>query len=376
MEKEKIKYFDYTATTPVDDEVLDTYIKTTKNFFANTTSLHSLGEESKHMYEKCSNIIKDTLGVKKHNLIFTSNATEANNLAILGIADKYEKGRIITTKIEHPSVYNTIKSLEDKFEVIYLDIKEDGRISLDELKKYLNSDTILVSIMWVNNIIGTIQDIKSIAKLCRSFNKCHLHVDCVQGLCKVVPDFDFNDIDLFTFSTHKLYGPKGIGGLFVKENIDLAKRLYGSTSQYSIKPGTFDVSLIAATAKCFKKFYSKTSENSIDVKNKFLYAYKLLKDNKSITINTPLENISYYILSISIKGYKGETLVHALEQDKIYVSTGSSCSSKLSTPEKTILALTGNIDLATSSLRISLSTLTTYEEIDELISKLEEIIGK
>lgn len=376
MEKEKIKYFDYTATTPVDDEVLDTYIKTTKNFFANTTSLHLLGEESKHMYEKCSDIIKDTLGVKKHNLIFTSNATEANNLAILGIADKYEKGRIITTKVEHPSVYNTIKSLEDRFDVIYLDIKKDGRVDLDELKKYLNSDTILVSIMWVNNIIGTVNDIKEIIKICKPYNKCHLHVDCVQGFCKVVTDFDFNDIDLFTFSTHKLYGPKGIGGLFVKENIDLAKRLYGSSSQYSIKPGTFDVSLIAASAKCFKKFYPKTKENLEDVKAKFLYTYNHLKENDKITINTPLNNISYYILSISIKGYKGETLVHALEQNKIYVSTGSSCSSKLSIPEKTILALTSNIDLATSSLRISFSPLTTYEELDELIFRLEEIIGK
>ena len=370
---EDIKYFDYTATTPVDDDVLDTYVNTTRKFFANTTSLHLLGEESKHMYEKCMNIVKDVIGIKHHNLVFTSNATEANNLAILGIAGKYDKGRIITTKIEHPSVYNTVKSLEDKFECIYIGTDKEKRVNLEELEKYLNEDTILVSIMWVNNIIGTIQDIKSIIKLCKKYPKCHLHVDCVQGFCKVVPDFDFNDIDLFTFSTHKLYGPKGIGGLFVRENIDLKKRIFGSTSQYSIKPGTFDVSLIAASAKCFLKFYSTTGERREDVRRKFMYLYDKIKDNNKITINTPLKNITYYILNLSIKGIKGETIVHTLEQKKIYVSTGSSCASKQEKPEKTILEITKDESLALSTIRISLSHLTKYEDLDILAKEINDI---
>ena len=132
---EDIKYFDYTATTPVDDEVLNTYVNTTKKFFANTTSLHYLGEESKHMYEKCMNMIKDILNLKHHNLVFTSNATEANNLAIFGICDKYKNSKVISTKIEHPSVYNTMKMIEKNHDVVYLDIKNDGRIDLDVLKK-------------------------------------------------------------------------------------------------------------------------------------------------------------------------------------------------------------------------------------------------
>ena len=370
---EDIKYFDYTATTPVDDEVLNTYINTTKKFFANSTSLHKLGEESKHMYEKCMDAIKDTLSLKHHNLVFTSNATEANNLAILGICDKYQKGKIITTKIEHPSVFNTIKNIEKEHDVYYLDIKEDGRVDLDELKKEINEDTILVSIMWVNNIIGTIQDIKEIIKICKKYPKCHLHVDCVQGICKIKPDFDFNDIDLFTFSTHKLYGPKGIGGLFFKDSIELEKRIFGSNSQYSVKPGTLDVSLIAASAKCFMKYYPLIEENGKDVKEKFLYLYDKLKNNNKITINTPLNNITYYILSISIKGIKGETIVHTLEQEKIYVSTGSSCSSKSNDIEKTIYALTKDEDLSRSSIRISLSFKTTYDEIDALVDNLNKI---
>lgn len=373
MNNDKIKYFDYTATTPVDDEVLQTYVNTTKNFFANTTSLHKLGEESKHMYEVCMDTIKNTINVKNHNLIFTSNATEANNLAIFGVVENYKSGKIITTKVEHASVYNTIKSLEDKFEVVYLDIDKNGIVDLNQLKEELTQDTILVSIMWVNNIIGTIQPIKEVIEMIKPYKKCHLHVDSVQGFCKVEPSFDFNDVDLFTFSTHKLYGPKGIGGLFVKDNLNMSKRIYGSTSQYSIKPGTFDVSLIASTAKCFKKFYPKTSTLKEDVKCKFLYLYDKLSKNSKITINTPLNNISYYILSISIEGIRGETMVHYLENKKIYVSTGSSCSSKLSTPEKTILALTNKESLATSTLRISLSYLVTYEEIDALVNALEEI---
>ena len=375
-DNKEIKYFDYTATTPVDDDVLNTYINTTKKFFANTTSLHLLGEESKHMYDKCINTIKDVIGVKKHNLVFTSNATEANNLAIQGIAYKYEKGKIITTKEEHPSVYNTIKNLSDKYEVVYLDIKEDGRVDIEELKKELNSDTILVSIMWVNNILGTINDIKSIIKEVKKYPKCHLHVDCVQGFCKVIPDFDFDDVDLFTFSTHKLYGPKGIGGLFFKETIDLNKRLFGSNAQYSVKPGTLDVSLIAASAKCFMKFYPKTEEMKCIVKAKFDYLYDKLKNISGVIMNTPKENISYYIINISIPPIKGETMVHMLEAKHIYVSTGSSCSSKLENIEKTIYAQTNDKERALSSIRISLSYLVLDSELDDLISEIKNIINR
>lgn len=367
-----MKYFDYTATTPVDAEVLQTYIKTTNNFFANTTSLHSLGQRSNMMYEKASEQLKDVLGVKNHEIIFTSNATEANNLAILGLTKKYSNGKIITTKVEHASVFEPIKSLEGKFDVVYLDILENGQIDLDQLEKELNNDCILVSIMWVNNIIGSVQPIEKVIELMKKYPKAKLHVDMVQGMCKVEPKFDFNDVDMFTFSTHKIYGPKGIGGLFIKKGINLERVIYGSTSQFGLKPGTFDLSLICATVKAFKKFYPLTHEHMLDVKKKFTY----LKDrinNKKIVINTKGDDISYYILSLSVPGTNGETLVHMLEREEMYVSTGSACSSKLKKPEKTIYALTHDNELATSSIRISLSHLTTYEELDSLINVLNRI---
>lgn len=367
-----MKYFDYTATTPVDEEVLDTYIKTTKNFFANTSSLHKLGQRSNLMYTKAIEQLLEVLNIKDHNVIFTSNATEANNLGILGITNKYQTGKIITTKIEHPSVYETIKSLENTYDVVYLDIDEKGIIDVNQLKEELDNNTILVSIMWVNNIIGTVQPIKEIIELLKQYPKAKLHVDMVQGLCKIEPNFDLNDIDMFTFSTHKIYGPKGIGGLFIKKNITLDKRLFGSGIQYGIKPGTLDLSLICATVKSFKKFYPLTKTHYIDVKEKMEYLRKNINNNK-IIINTPINNISNYIFNISIPSINGETIVHALEQKEIYVSTGSACSSKLKKPEKTILALTKSEELATTSIRISLSHLVTYNELDELIQTLNQL---
>ena len=366
-----MKYFDYTATTPVDEEVLDTYIKTTKNFFANTSSLHKLGQRSNVMYTKAIEQLQEVLKIN-HNVIFTSNATEANNLAIFGVCEKYESGKIITTKIEHPSVYETIKSLENKYEVVYLDIKNDGTIDINQLEQEMTNDTILVSIMWVNNIIGSVQPIKEVIEIIKKYPKAKLHVDMVQGFCKIEPNFNLNDIDLMTFSAHKIYGPKGIGGLFIKKNLILNKRLYGSNVQLGIKPGTLDLSLICSAVKAFKKFIPLTLEHYNDVQKKHLYLRNNIKNN-NIVINTLENNISYYILNISIPDINGETIVHLLEQKEIYISTGSACSSKLKKPEKTILALTQSEKLATTSIRISLSHLTTYQEIDELLEILNKL---
>lgn len=367
-----MKYFDYTATTPVDSEVLETYIKTTNNFFANTSSLHKLGQRSNLMYTKAIEQFKEVLNIPNHNIIFTSNATEANNLGILGICEKFEKGKIITTKIEHPSVYETIKFLENKFDVVYLDINENGIIDINQFEQAIDNNTILVSIMWVNNIIGTIQPISEVINIVKKYPKVKLHIDMVQGFGKIIPNFNFNDIDLMTFSTHKLYGPKGIGGLIYKNNIQLSQRLYGSNVQYGLKPGTLDLSLICATVKAFKIYIPKTYDHYNDVKEKHLYLRNKMSNN-NLVINTPVSNISYYILNISIPEINGETVVHLLENNEIYVSTGSACSSKLKKPEKTILALTKSEKLATTSIRISLSHLTTYGEIDELIKVLNKI---
>ena len=366
-------YLDYGATTPIDKEVLDTYVRVSTNFFANTSSLHKLGQEANYMYELAVKEIKETLGLKNHNLVFTANATEANNLAIFGIVNRHKSGKIITTKIEHPSVYNVMKYLESTYEVVYLNILENGLIDLNQLEKEMTKDTILVSMMWVNNIIGTVQNINEAIKIVSKYRKAKLHVDAVQGLCKVTPDFDLNALDLFTFSSHKFYGPKGIGGLFFRNGIDLEKRLYGSSAQFSVKPGTFDLSLVCATAKALKKFYPTTKLHQEHVKKLYMHLYENIKAIDKFIINTPVENISYYALNISIPTIAGETVVHHLEADEIYVSTGSACSSKLKKPEKTIYAMTNDEVRSTTSIRLTFSHLTTMEEIDKVIESLRKL---
>ncbi len=365
-------YFDYSATTPMDSEILDLYCDIQKKYFANTTSLHSLGQRSNYLYEKAKREILETLKVKNHDIIFTSNATEANNLSILGYLSKYSKGKVITTKIEHPSVYEVFKHLENNgFEVCYLNVDEAGIINLDELKKELTKDTLLVSIMWVNNIVGSIQPIDKVIEILKEFPKTKLHVDMVQGLTKIVPNFDMNDIDMFTMSTHKIYGPKGIGTLIYRKNIEISPFLYGSSAQNGLKPGTFDLGLVACTCRAVKKYFPQTL-NNYNYVNKL--KEKLIEGIKKIdNIHINSINGSPYIINISIPNINGETIVHQLEQKDIYVSTGSSCSSKLKKPEKTILAMTNSIDLATSSIRISLSHLTKDEEVDKLLIALGEI---
>jgi cysteine desulfurase len=366
-------YFDYTATTPIHPDVLDAYVKTQKNFFANTNSLHKLGQMSNYMFEKATNEFKDMLGIHNHKIIYTSNATEANNLGIFGAVQKYEKGKIITTKIEHPSVFEVFKDLENKgYEVVYLNVDKDGIIDLEQLKNELNKDVLLVSIMWVNNIVGSIQPIKEVIELVKQYPRVKLHVDVVQGICKFIPDFNFSDIDLFTLSAHKMYAPKGIGALAVKENIDLEPRIFGSNNQYKIKPGTLDLALVVALCKAVKIFYPeiKTHLEYVQELNNYLRS-KLEKISK-VEINSP-KNASPYIMNISILNIQGETLLHHLEEAEIYISTGSACSSKQKKPEKTVYAMTNSYLHATTAVRISLSHLSTYSEVDKLIEVLEKL---
>ena len=363
-------YFDYTATTPIDSEVLDTYVMIQKKYFANTTSLHLLGQKANNIYEQMKDEIRKVLNVD-HEVIFTSNATEANNLAIFGVVEG-RKGKIITTKIEHPSVFNVYQELEKEgYEVTYLDVDSNGLISIDELKKEMSNDVLLVSIMWVNNIMGAIEPIDEVIKVVKEYSHCKLHIDAVQGITKKVPNFKFEDIDLLTMSAHKFYGPKGIGILAYKKNIDLTKRLYGSTAQNGVKPGTFDLGLVVCAAKALKKYTNQINEHFTYVQGLNQYLRNNLT-NKKIIINSN-EKCSPYIFNISIPHIKGETVVHMLEEKDIYVSTGSSCSSKLIKPEKTIYAITHNDDYAKTTIRISLSFLTTKEEVDALLKILNNI---
>lgn len=367
-------YLDYASTTPIDEEVLQTYVRIEKDFFANSSSIHKLGIESKYMLEKAKSEIKSLLDIPNHDLEFTYNATEANNMAIYGIANKYKSGKIITTKIEHPSVSGPMKDLEEKgYHVVYLDILPNGIIDLEQFKKELDKDTILVAIIWVNNIIGTIQPIGEVIRLMKDYPKAKLLVDAVQGLCKTVPDFSFNDVDMFTFSAHKFYGPKGVGCLVKKNGLELAPILRGSKASKALKPGTLSLAGIVACAKAIKKYYPLTKQNEQKVIKLWHYLYDNLKNNSKIIINTPLENISPYIFNISIPSMQSETLLRLLEQHQIYVSAGSACSSKQQIPEPTIFALSKSIERATHAIRMSLSNKVELQDLEKVVAVLNTI---
>lgn len=372
-------YFDSTATTKPTKEILELYNKVSSEYWYNPSSAYNVALKANNLLIKSQNIVKESLGVANHNVIFTSGATEANNLAIFGICNNYLKDtkRIITSKIEHPSVYNVFKRLEEiGFDVIYLDVNEFSIVDLEQLKSSLNKDTILVSIMWVNNIIGSIQPIKEIVKILKDYPRCKLHVDSVQGLGKIKPDFNFNEIDLFTMSSHKLEGIKGSGALIYNNKINLTNHLVGANQQLGIKPGTIDLASSVTCAKTIQNAVKYQSEHFNKVLELNKYLEKKIKEIDQIAINTNTKYASPFIFNISIKEFNAETIMHYLEQKEIYVSIGSACGSKTKKPEKTIYAITNDQLLSTTSIRISLSHLNTFEEIDILVDELRNYITK
>lgn len=372
-------YFDSTATTKPNKDIIELYNKISTEYWHNPSSAYNVALKANNLLIKSQDVIKETLGLKEHNVIFTSGATEANNLAIFGICNNYlnTNKRVITSKIEHPSVYNVFKKLETLgFDVIYLDVNNDGIIDLEQLKSAINKETILVSIMWVNNIVGSIQPIDEIIQIVKNYPRCKLHVDAVQGLGKIKPSFDFNSIDLFTMSSHKLEGLKGSGALIYQIKTNLNTHLVGAQQQLGIKPGTIDLASSVCTAKTIQNAIKNQSNNYNYVKELNKYLVDSIKQIDKITINTNPLVSSPYILNISIRDINAETIMHYLEQKEIYVSIGSACGSKTKKPEKTIYAMTNDLKISTTSIRISLSIYNTKADIDKLVQELKFYINK
>ena len=372
-------YFDYTATTKPRTEVLDVYNKVNNEYWFNPSSFYKTGVINHNLFDECSANILKYLNLSKKRVIFTSGATEANNLAVYGICNNYlgQNKHIVTTKIEHPSVMSCFNDLENKgFKVTYLNVDENGLINLEELKSCLNSDTILVSIMWVNNIVGAIEPINEVIKILKEYPRIKLHVDAVQGLGKIKPDFDFNQVDMFTFSSHKINGLKSSGALIINDNINLNPLTKGADQQKGVRPGTIDLSLALATTKAVRLITEELNEHYIYVKELHGYFLDKLKDIPNILINGAIKNYSPYILNISIMDSESETFIRYLEKYDIYVAAGSACNSKSKKPEKTVLAMYKDEKRALTSIRISLSYTSTKNEIDEFIKYLRKFKEK
>lgn len=372
-------YLDNSATTQALPEVVKAAASALENNYGNPSSLHQKGLEAEKILKKTRKLAADYLNVEAKELIFTSGGTESNNLAIRGIVEKYkQRGKhIITSTIEHSSVANLFSALEKEgWEIDRVSVNSKGEIDLKKLKSLIRKDTVLISIMHVNNEIGTIQPVKKIAKIIKNINPlCFFHVDGVQAAGKVYLDLGSNQIDLYSISGHKIHGPKGIGLLYFKKGIELKPLLYGGGQEKNIRSGTENIPGIAGLAEAIKKLPKLSSKNPKDQKLDKLreYSWQKLKKIEEVVINSP-QNGAPQIINFSIPGIKGETMLHALENKGIYLSTGSACSSK-EKGSRIINACGLSQEKSESVLRMSLNRKITKNDIDYFIKILKEQIN-
>ena len=359
-------YLDYSATTPVSYDVLESYIRATRDFSGNPNSLHNLGLKSKALMNSAIKQISDIFNVLESELTFTSGSTMSNNLALIGTAlANIKKGNhIIVSRLEHPSIYKICKYLESiGFEISVVDNNEEGLIDFDDLKRLVKEDTILVSICAVNSETGVRQPLKMLRQIIKKENVNTLfHSDMTQALGKV--PVNFHDVDLASITAHKIFGPKGIGLFYKKASVNLTPLLYGSGHVNMLNPGTPPVPLIVSFAKAIRLATTDLDKRENFVKRLNERLVTELSKYDGVLINQTKISIPH-ILNISFKNIKAETFLHALEEYEIYVSTNTACSSgELSTA---VMALYNDRKRASSTLRISLSYVTTTDEINRFL---------
>ncbi len=373
-------YLDNCSTTKMRQEVLELIYNSMKEDFGNPSSLHRLGFNSEQKIKKSRETIADYLNVDEREIYFTSGGTESNNIGIQSIVNSLSKrgNHIITSKIEHASVSNLMRDLEARgFRITYLDVDRSGSIDLDMLEDSIDDDTILVSIIFVNNEIGNIQDIKKIKKVIASKNsKALLHVDGVQAFGKI--DFDLKDlaIDTFSFSSHKIHGPKGIGAIYIRRDLNLSPIVFGGNQERGMRSGTENVSAIIGFGKAVE-IMGKNKEAEREYISKLKnYTKNLIEENiKDIKINSEdSERFSPYILNLSIVDTKGEVLLHFLEQDDIYISTASACSGNNSNKSDVLESIGLTDKEIEGTIRICFSYENTREDIDYFVKKLKKAV--
>jgi len=368
-------YLDYSATTPVCDEVLESFITACKKYPGNPNSLHRLGVEANEIINKSTKQIAELMMAKESEIIYTSCASESNNMAIKGIVDKYKnRGKhIITTSLEHASIFGPITYLTDNgFEVSFVDLDEFGRVNLESLKDLMREDTVLVSINSVSSEVGILQPIEDIANVISKYPKCFFHVDATQAVGKV--NIDYKKVDLISFTAHKFYGLKGIGVLIKRDKIELEGLIHGGHSTTKYRSGTPALPLIVSMAKALRLALTDLDKKYKDVEKKNKYLQDKLVKYERVRINSNKYSVPH-ILNISILGIKPETMLHALEESDIFISTQSACSSS-KTESKAVLAVSNDKERALSSIRISLSYLTTESELEQFLEVFDKCYKK
>ena len=367
-------YLDNSATTMVDDRVLETFNKVCKNYPGNSNSLHSLGIKSKELEEYATEKISNLLGVKPSEIIYTSGASESNNTVLKGVASKYKNrgNHIITTPLEHSSVLETCKYLENKgFIIDYVKIKDNGLIDIEDLERLLTDNTILVSVAYVDSELGIRQDIDTISKIVKKHPKCYFHVDATQAIGKI--KVDPTSIDFISMSAHKIFGLKGIGLLIKKDNIVIDNLIHGGKSTTIYRSGTPALPLICSLMKALELVIPNIDKNYEYVSSLSRKIKDNLKKYDNIHINST-ENSIPYIINFSVIGVKPETFIHTMEEEDIYLSTKSACST--SDVSLSVDSIYHNREISMSSIRISLSYKNTTEEIDKFIKVFDKIYNK
>ncbi len=371
-------YLDHGATTPVDKEVVKAMQPYFTEKYGNASSLHSFGREAKEAMEKARKSVAKLINAEPKEIIFTSGGTEADNIAIKEImfTNRNKGNHIITSRIEHHAVENTCKFMEKMgFKVTYLSVDKNGFISLDDLRKAITKETVLVSIMHANNEIGTIQPIEEIGKICKE-NDVYFHTDAVQTVGKVAVDVKKMNIDLLSSSAHKLYGPKGVGCLFVKEGTRIGSLIHGGNHEKGLRAGTENVSGIVGFGKACElagKRMDKEVEHLTKLRDKLIKGVLEIKDSwlngdpsKRVPGNT----------NFSFRYIEGESLIMYLDEMGIAASTGSACSTKELKPSHVLTAIGLKPEEAHGSLRLTLGKDNTEEEVEHVLKALPEIVEK
>lgn len=366
----KKTYFDYAATTPLSESVMEEMLPFFREKFGNPSSIHSFGEDAVFAMDKARRRVSQFLGSKEREVVFTSSATEANNLSILG---SVKEGHIITSAIEHSAVLNPCKAVAT--EVTYLPVYDDGVVRVEDLLKEIREDTLLVSVMYVNNEIGTVQPIAEIGRALEEVNKKRkkkilFHTDAVQAANYFSCNVDELKVDLLTISGHKIYGPKGVGALYIREGVNINPVMYGASHERGLHPGTENVPAIVGLGKAVEEV--KKDENIARLRDRIIDEI----DIKGVHLNGSREKRSPNNVNLAFEGVEGESLLIALNEEGIALSTGSACASHSLSPSHVLLALGLSHRMAHGSLRITLGRETRDEDVDYLLEKLPPIVER
>ena len=372
-------YLDNSATTPVFPEVAELVMKIMTQDYGNPSSMHRKGYDAEQYIKESKDIFAKILKVNEKEIFFTSGGTEADNMAVIGaaMANRRSGNHIITTKIEHPAIKSPMKYLEERgFKVDYLSVDSNGIISLEELKSLMTDQTILVSIMHVNNEMGAVEPLEEAGALIKECNpKCLFHVDDIQGFGKLRIYPKKWKIDMLSVSGHKIHGPKGTGMLYVSEQVKMVPIIYGGGQQTGMRSGTENVPGIAGMGIAAQMIYSDIKETTLELyRLKRIFTGEVVKI-PDVTVNGYTDERSApHIVSVSVKGVRSEVLLHALEEKGVYVSAGSACASNKPAVSETLKAIGLGKELLESTIRFSFSVHTTEEEIRYALKVMEEVI--